>query len=183
MKVDLYNLRLHKENTSSSTLPFVHIPLLVRFKGEISTCRHIIPIGYKNKSGIKNGTQCERMVIQREEMGAKRGCFFATEDGSRMKASELEDYLFKVLEQVQKQTVHITKDVNVREKCDIYRSVRRGSTTHAINMNVSGDEVNHNNRWRKVEPAGNIRAIFSMIDHYTQVKQAITALMRYLQAL
>ena len=54
-KVDLYNLRLYKEYAASSTLTFVPIPLLGRFKGETGTRHHIMPISYKTKSGIKNG--------------------------------------------------------------------------------------------------------------------------------
>ena len=67
MKLDLYNLRLHIEDSASSTLPFVPISLLRRFNRETGTCHHIIPIVYKTKSGIKNESWCERMATQREK--------------------------------------------------------------------------------------------------------------------
>ena len=183
VKIDLYNLKLHSEDAMNDKHPFVPIPLLGRFKGETGTRHHILPIALEMSSGIKNGVWSARILKERREAGRQRGWLYATDDDKRMKASEMGDDLFELLERVQEETNYIPVSVDVRDEFGIYRSLRRGSTTHAINMEVSEADITRNNRWRKVEAAGNKHAGFSMMDHYTQIKQAIKAMLRYSQAL
>ena len=95
----------------------------------------------------------------------------------------MEDDLFELLERVQEETNYIPVSVDVNKEFGIYRSLRRGSTTHVINMEVSDADITRNNMWRKVEAAGNKHAGFSMMDHYTQIKEAIKAMLIYSQAL
>jgi len=46
------------------------------------------------------------------------------------------------------QTVNVSRDFSVR------RSLRRGATSQACNMNIPKDVIDLNNHWRKVERAG-----------------------------
>ena len=63
------------------------------------------------------------------------------------------------------------------------RSLRRGATTEAQNQNVEEPDIQRNNRWRKVEAAGHKKPTFVMREHYTEIKQAVKALLRFSQAL
>ena len=61
--------------------------------------------------------------------------------------------------------------------------MRRGSTAHAIKLGVDQHDIIRNNRWRKIEVAGNKAASLSMMDHYTEIRQALKSLLRYSSAL
>ena len=91
--------------------------------------------------------------------------------------------MFRILEEVQENTIYIDPGVDVRSEYGIYRSLRRGSTTHAVNVGVKEPDIERNNRWRKVEAAGTKNPGLSMMDHYTEIKQALTTLLRYSSAL
>ena len=91
--------------------------------------------------------------------------------------------MFRVLEKAQEETTTIPQTVNVRDEYGVYRSLCRGSTTRAINRNVSESDIVRNNRWRKVEAAGGKYSGFNMMDHYTEIKQALPSLLRYSSAL
>ena len=123
------------------------------------------------------------MIKAKRDRHVRRGWLFQDMDGNRWKATELQEDMFKVLEQVQEETVHISAEVDVRSEYGVYRSLRRGSTTHAVNMGVKEPDIERNNRWRKVEAAGGKQPGLSMMDHYTEIKQALTTLLRYSSAL
>ena len=63
------------------------------------------------------------------------------------------------------------------------RSLRRGATTEVQNQGVDDTDIQRNNRWRKVEAAGTKIPTFVMREHYTEVKQAVRALLTFSSAL
>ena len=87
------------------------------------------------------------------------------------------------LEQVQVDTQLIPLDVDVRDSYGVYRSLRRGATTQARNQKVRPEDIEMNNRWRKVEAAKGKAASLNIRDHYTEVKLAIKTLIRFSLAL
>ena len=77
----------------------------------------------------------------------------------------------------------ISTTINVYEEYGVSRSFRRGSNTHAINQGVTEPDINHNNRWSMVELAKGMTPKLGMQQHYAEVLQMLTTLLRYSSAL
>jgi hypothetical protein len=66
--------------------------------------------------------------------------------------SEFVHDFFTLIERgVQSLTDFIDKDTNGREACGVLRSLRRGFTAHAKNMELPGEWIDMMNRWRRAE--------------------------------
>ena len=59
--------------------------------------------------------------------------------------------------------------MNNHEEYGLSRSLRKGSTSEAINRGVSASEVDRSNRSIKEEGAGSRKAKLRMRDHYSEV--------------
>ena len=91
---------------------------------------------------------------------------------------------FTLLENLKRQEPKLIEDgVDIRVDFELSRSLRRGATTEVQNQGVDDTDIQRNNRWRKVESAGTKKPTFVMREHYTEVKQAVKALLRFSAAL
>jgi len=75
-------------------------------------------------------------------------------------------------------------EIDVFDVFSLRRSLRRGSDSQAIAQQVAPDDIDLNNRWRRVEQAGSRKATFQkMRQHYADVRILLPALLRYSRAL
>jgi len=115
-------IALNKVSLERSSLPHVVIPLYGRFKNESNVPRcHVMNVVCETKSGI-NITRWVRLAMEIE--GESRNMFlFSDSDGKREKGGLYEDYLFSLLERVQREhPEHIPASVEVRETFGISSS-------------------------------------------------------------
>jgi len=78
----------------------------------------------------------------------------------------------------------IQADIDVFDVYSLHRSLRWGSNSQAIAQQVDPDDIDLNNRWRRVEQAGSRKATFQkMRQHYADVRILLPALLRYSRAL
>ena len=129
VKLDLQAMIENSTDSIYNKIPFVPLPLLGRFKGEIGNRHHIIPIVCESKSGIKNRFWFEKIVQLRIQQGRKNGWLYQTEEGKREKASFVEPAFLDLLQEIKEETNLIPDKIDVRDKYGIYRSLRRGSNT------------------------------------------------------
>ena len=183
VKMDMREILLRWEDALGGDIPFIPLPLLGRFKGETGHRHHIIPIAAVTESKIRNDIWCTRLVQVKTQMNITRGWVFAHKDGKRKKASDYEEGMMLLLENIQATNNLIPLDVDVREEYGVYRSLRRGATTQARNQKVKTADIEMNNRWRKVEAAKSKAASLNIRDHYTEIKLAIKTLIRFSIAL
>ncbi len=62
---------------------------------------------------------------------------------------DYEDMFYPMLEDIQSRRPDlISAKLNVREDFGLFRSIRRGGASHALNMNIRLSLVNAMNRWR-----------------------------------
>lgn len=85
------------------------------------------------------------------------------------KLIEFEEDWFEILLSVQDTTNLIDKDLDLREKAGILRTLRRGFTSHAINMEVPTSLINAFNRWRDEAKESGKKGAFKTIDLYSQL--------------
>ena len=119
----------------------------------------------------------------KRKVGITRCWLFTQDDGTRNLASEFEEVMMVLLESLQASNNLILLDVDVRNEYGIDKSLRQGVMTHARNCGVKTEDIEMNNRWRKVEAANGKAASLNIRDHYIEVKLAITTLIRFSIAL
>jgi hypothetical protein len=119
-----------------------------------------------------------------EGQGVVNGKLLQGKRGEAVRLGKFADGFYTCLEHVQMTRPGLIKpEVEVREDYGLSRSCRRGVTTHAKNVGVDPDVVNANNRWRIEESARGGRPWLTMQDYYTEVKQSLPLLLKFLAPL
>ena len=77
----------------------------------------------------------------------------------------------------------IEDNLDLREKAGIARSLRRGVTSHAQNVNVDKPLIEAINRWRTETNGGGNRGNLQMIDGYSQLDSLKPTFLRFSKAL
>ena len=90
-----------------------------------------------------------------------------------------EDDFYGLLERVQEKTNVIDKQVVVRDDFGILRSLRRGLTVHARNMEVPDNLLNAVNRWRTEAESVSGNPRLDMSDVYSTLKALLPTLLRF----
>jgi hypothetical protein len=120
-------------------------------------------------TNLRPGRWIKRLVEIIHHQGMKRGRLFERKlRPARM--CEFEDDFFSVLERVQARTDTIEKGADLREEGGISRTLRRGLTSHTLNMDIDPTLLTAINRWR-VETrseAGHVGA--GMVDRYSKLE-------------
>jgi hypothetical protein len=73
--------------------------------------------------------------------------------------------------------------IEVGDHYSIFRSLRKGSTARATNMNVNETVIDLHNRWRSLERTGGQCSTRSMRAYYSDLRTTIHARLTYSRAL
>jgi hypothetical protein len=121
------------------------------------------------------------MVECHEESNKQNGWVFPALKGQeRARIADIDPVFHDALRFVQSQRPDlIAEEVDVGVAFSLRRSLRRGSTTHARNVDVPEENIEFNNGWRKHQRAGAKAASLSMGQHYTDVKLALPFILGY----
>jgi hypothetical protein len=131
-------------------------------------------------TGLKPGKWIERLVTLMDTAGITTGRLFQRRlDPPRM--FEMEDEFMSVLEEVQATTEAIDDELDVRDRFGMERSLRRGVSAHARNMEVDEDLIKAIIRWNKDPSKGAAR--LDMIELYSQADALTPLYLRYSRAL
>ncbi len=179
--MELSSVRKNFEHGLTWTPPHVLIPLLGRFKGETGERCFLLAVVPKSATGINIEVWMRRMIECHQEGNKRAGWVFPSPTGQgRGRISDFDPVFHDALRSVQSQRPDLILDsVDVGVAFSLRRSLRRGSTTHALNVFVSKENVEFNNGWRKHQRAGAKAASLSMIQHYTDVKLALPFILGY----
>ena len=165
-------------------LQHVVIPLLGRFKNEDGEKWHVMVAVNRSNSGIEIRLWIERLVkllvIERRGMGPA----FCTRKGETLDYSTMNGWFIKEVEEVQKaEATLVDQTIEIGDHYSIFRSLRKGSTARATDMNVSETVIDLHNRWRSLERTGGQRTTKSMRTYYTDLRTAIRSRLTYSRAL
>jgi hypothetical protein len=183
-KADLQGTLKHWEESGRSDPPHVVVALLGRFKGETGLRYHLMPLITRTKSGIEPRKWIGRLLSSHSRAGVRHGPLFRNKDGERLRVIDMSTIFFLRLEKIQSLRPDlIALDVEIDEVYGISRSLRRGSTSRAVDMGLTPDVIDANNRWRKFERAGAMQPSLSMREHYTDILLSLRHLLRYSEAM
>ena len=180
--VDLFGLRQFFDEGANHEIPHVVVTLLGKLKGEAGTDYHMLPMAAITKTGIP----VQRWILRAIQSQARfaQGPLFRNSSNEPAKMSQFEEEFHARLRRIQLERGSLIPDsVDVEEEYGLKRSFRRGSNTHAGNQGVNADVVDKNNRWRTVENCKTGKPNFNMQQHYTEISQALVALLEYSLAL
>jgi hypothetical protein len=179
-------IRRYYGKPQKANLEHVMLGLRGRIKGEYKDehC-HLIPIAAVTRSGLEPHKWVGRVLELYGEQGIRGGWMFRGEGGQYIRQKALEPELFEVLREIQREHpewIDPTEDVG--EVYGISRSMRRGYTTHATNVNVGDADITRLARWRNLEAADGKSATHGgMKQHYSEITQMLKSLLRATQRL
>jgi hypothetical protein len=154
--------------------PHVVIPLMGRFKGETGERNVIRLLAYTTASGIQIGKWVDRLVkiliAEGKDSMETPGPAFCDERGFVLSSSEMNDWFHAELIRVQESHSDlIQNDLDVTEIYNIHRSLRRGATSRASELNYTETMINLNNRWRKTQTNKGKGGLQKMSQLYVEV--------------
>lgn len=163
-----------------------HVPLVLvgRFKQTVGEKLYFQPLAQVTSSGIGVKRWISRVLGLYEKAGVTTGPMFRTVSakGVVKKATigDMDVLFHDILRQVQfRRPDVLPADVRVGDEYSARRSLRRGSTSEAQNVQVPKEVIEANNRWRKHMRSKGIVPSMDMIERYSDAKASVTALVRY----
>ena len=115
--------------------------------------------------------------------GRKGGLAITSWKGHTLSTSHLDGllhyYLTEILENKEEFPFEIKTEDDICERFSVYRSLRRSSTTRAINQGVSQTDIDVINRWQTVEAAKGKKPSRAMRQHYAEVNLLKEPFLRY----
>jgi hypothetical protein len=164
--------------------PHIIIPLMGRFKGETGERNVLRVLVETTKSGIRIGQWVERLVklLEDEKRNDTRypGPAFCDEKGTVLAYGFLNGCFHDELGKVQ--NTHsglIHPEVDVTETYNIYRSLRRGATSRASELNYTETLINLNNRWRNTQTNKGKGGLQKMSQLYVEISLVLQNLLAF----
>ena len=171
---------LGEECREDDEIPFVVIPLLGRFKNEEGERWHLMMSVSETKSGFKVREWVERLASVLVKEGHTSGPAFCHPDGKCLRAFEIDEEFHKQLEKIQiSHPMLIEPKLDVTEWFSIFRSLRKGSTARADELDISNTVTNLHNRWRTTEFLKGGRTSRSMREYYTSLRLSRKVRLKY----
>lgn len=180
MIADLGGMNQHWKEARSHSTPHVPLALRGRFKGETGEQWHYMPLADRTASGLDILYWASALRDYYGCQGVVTGPAFRDALGRRVKASHFSKLLIGHLESIQVDRPDlIPPSVKVSEEYGTSRSLRRGSTSQAMNQDVPEADVERNNRWRGTERSKGRKVARRMLNHYADVRLIIKRLLKY----
>lgn len=169
-----------------------HIPLGMagRFKRTVGEKIYVQPLAPKSNSGLNYRLWMFRALQEYASMNVFTGPVFRTamKKGpikiQKAKVGDMDQLFHSILARVQAKSPKVlSKDVNIEEEFSVSRSLKRGATAQARNMNVPADVIEANNRWRKKERSRGSTPHMSLLERYTDARASVPLLIKFSEAL
>ena len=168
-------------NTSND---YIIITLFGRIKGEKYDLLHKIPCTKTTQSGIKVNETLDHLMRAKRLLGQTIGPAISDYRGRILSTKTLDDMLHEVLRQIYSENptlfpLSIDNEEKIHSNYQSFRTLRRTSTTRAVEKNVSISDINVVNKWATKEAAFGKKPKSSMHEHYAQFDLLINPFLRY----
>ena len=139
------------------------------------------PLASVTQEGRKIELWFYRMMYVLNQVNITTGSMFANSEGKAMSIAEMDAYFIPTLLAVWQKCSHIIPDTfDVTEHYSVYRSLRRGATSEALNVQIPEAVINMNNKWQKEMCSKGSTVSMPMIQRYTDAEVAIPTLVQFL---
>jgi hypothetical protein len=165
--------------------PHVVVPLMGRFKGETGERNVLRVLVRSTKSGIHIGRWVDRLVRLLESEGRDNvsepgPASFCDERGFVLASSQMNEWFHDELTRIQEaHSELIQKEVDVANVYNIHRSLRRGATSRASELNYTETLINLNNRWRQTQTNKGKGGLVRMSQLYVEVSLVMKNLLAF----
>lgn len=183
--LDVQGLLDHKDPHPTHVI----FPLLGKVKGEQHSRQHLLASAHRTKSGIQVASWHSRLVDIVTSMSRTSGPVFVDESGHSqsttrsMNAKFHEALLGLFAEDPSLFPPNMQSEEAILEGYDVFRSFRRGSSSRAIDQNISEADRYLVNRWKKFEASQGRRPNLPMDQHYAALAHCLTSFLRYTKAM
>lgn len=182
--ISLKGLLHYWDETSRAASPFIMTTLYGRFKGEMDTRWHCLPIPDRTRTGIPARKWIGAGLHRRVNLkGRRAGPFFQVKgtggEERRARISDYDEEFRRLIGKAKARFPRVFLEDADPEMFSLWRSMRRGATLETTGR-VSDEIIKLYQRWRSVEaskagaPAG-----LSMHQVYLHVRAALPQLMLY----
>lgn len=131
----------------------VLVPLMGRFKNEVGERNVLLPLVAITKSGIAVRKWLDRLDLILRQEGRDKGepCpALCDARGVVLTTKAVEAEMHKLLIELQEMGI-VAGDITVEKEFHLYRSLRRGATARATNVQLAKTVIDTNNRWRSMQ--------------------------------
>ena len=181
----LYQMIKFGSEEEDEKLAHVVLPLLGRFKNEDGEKWHVMVAVSTTGSGLKVRFWIERLVqVLVAENRISVGPAFCTNEGMMIDYWEMNNNFISEVELVQESHPNLLdQTIEIGDHFSIFRSLRKGSTARATDMEVDETAIDLHNRWRTLERTGGQRSTRSMRTYYNDLRLTLKTRLTYSRAL
>jgi hypothetical protein len=160
------------------------VTLLGRFKGEVDSRWHMVPISDKTHSKIPFRLWMERIMFRRVNCQHRtKGSLFETGTGARAKFGKYDAMFWMLVSQVRTTNFRLVPLSIEAEDFSLWCSPRRGAVLETTQQGVDSKVMELVNRWRSKEAAKGSVPNLPMRQGYTEVKSTLPTMLKYSRAL
>ena len=165
-------------------LQHVVVPLMGRFKNEVGERNVLLALVGSTKSGIQVRKWLDRLALILKLEGRDAGepsPAICDHNGNVLSTKALEKELHGLLKILQEKGV-VPEGISVESEFHLYRSLRRGATARATNMQLSQVVIDTNNRWRSMQTSRGKKNL-PMSQLYLDIRVALPARLAFSAAM
>jgi hypothetical protein len=167
---------------------YVVIALLGKIKGESDDRDHLLPCVPVTSSGVEVRSSVARLLEFKRARGQITGPAISDINGRVFSHRVMNDALLEILEELfdshrELFPPSISSKEILRQRVQVYRTLRRTSDTRAIEKKVRQSDIDVVNRWKSLERADGNRPNRPMRQHYAELELLIGPFLRYTWAM
>lgn len=163
---------------------FIMVTLSGRFKGEVDSRWHMIPIKDKTDSRIPFRLWMERIMHRRvNRQHRTKGWLFETRTGARAKFGRYDATFRALVGEARAKNDRLVPQAIKAEDFSLWRSPRRGAVLETTQRGVDSKVIELVNRWRSKEGAKGSVPNLPMRQVYTEVRSTLPVMLKYSLAL
>ena len=163
---------------------YMMMTLSGRFKGEVDSRWHMVPISDQTHSNIPFRLWMERIMSRRVNCQHRtNGWLFETKTGARAKFGAYDVMFWSLVSLARATNSRLVPDAVKPEDFSLWRSPRRGAVLETTQRGVDSKVMELVNRWRSKESAKGSVPNLPMRQVYTEVRSTLPTMLKYSQAL
>ena len=155
-----------------------------RFKGEVNSRCHMVPISNQTHSNIPFRLWMERIMVRRvNHQHRTKSWLFETRTGARAKFGKYDTTFWSLVALAWAKNSRLVPQAIELEDFGLWRSPQRGAVLKTTHRCVDSKVMELINRWRSKKAARRPVPNLPMCQVYTEVRSTLPTMLKYSRAL